>query len=99
MAAIPNNESAIGVTEFKSKCLGLIDDVATGKTDRIILLKHNQPVAAIVPIDKIDKSDQDPFELWGAMRDTLTILPGVDLTEPMEDVWDAWDAKVSDVEK
>ena len=37
--------------------------------------------------------------LWGAMRDTFTILPGVDLTEPMEDVWDAWDAKVWDVEK
>jgi prevent-host-death family protein len=96
MATIPKNESSIGVTEFKSKCLGLIDNVAQGKTDRIILLKHNQPVAAIVPIEK---SDADPFELWGAMRDTFTILPGVDLTEPMEDVWDAWDAKVWNVEK
>ena len=43
-------ENSIGVTAFKSQCLGLIDDVAQGKTGRIVLLKHNRPVAAIVPM-------------------------------------------------
>jgi antitoxin (DNA-binding transcriptional repressor) of toxin-antitoxin stability system len=79
-------ENSIGVTAFKSRCLALIDEVAEGKRDRIVLLKHNKPVAAIVPISP---QNEDPFEIWGAMRDTITILPGVDLTDPMDEEWDA----------
>ncbi|MGA2166602.1 MAG: hypothetical protein ABSG62_00225 [Terracidiphilus sp.] len=86
MSTSATNETTIGVTAFKSKCLGLIDDVAEGKTDRIVLLKHNKPVAAIVPIAR---DSDDPFELWGAMRGTVTFLPNVDLTESTGEVWDA----------
>ena len=50
MLNVSKNKSAIGVTAFKAQCLGLIDDVAQGKTDRIVLLKHNRPVASIVPL-------------------------------------------------
>jgi antitoxin (DNA-binding transcriptional repressor) of toxin-antitoxin stability system len=78
-------EAAIGVTAFKSQCLGLIDDVAKGKTGRIVLLKHNRPIAAIVPLPKAD----DSFDLWGAMRGTVTVAPGVDLTDPTGEIWDA----------
>jgi antitoxin (DNA-binding transcriptional repressor) of toxin-antitoxin stability system len=80
------SKTTIGVTAFKSKCLGLIDDVAEGKTDRIVLLKHNKPVAAIVPIAR---DSDDPFDLWGAMRGTLTVALGVDLTESTGEIWDA----------
>jgi antitoxin (DNA-binding transcriptional repressor) of toxin-antitoxin stability system len=86
MRALTKNQNAIGVTAFKAQCLGLIDEVAQGKKDRIVLLKHNKPIAAIVPIGK---DGDDPFELWGAMRDTVTFLPGVDLTESSGEVWDA----------
>ena len=86
MPAVSTNKTSIGVTAFKSQCLGLIDDVAQGKTDRIILLKHNKPVAAVVPIGR---DGDDPFELWGAMRDTMTIAPGVDLTDPVDVEWEA----------
>jgi prevent-host-death family protein len=79
-------EKSIGVTAFKSQCLGLIDKVAQGKTDRIVLLKHNRPVAAIVPIE--ETPDETP-DLWGAMRGTVTIAPGLDLTESTGEVWDA----------
>lgn len=84
MPAQPNSKGAIGVTAFKSQCLGLIDDVAQGKTDRIVLLKHNRPIAAIVPF-----GDDESFELWGAMRGTVTIPAGVDLTQGTGEVWDA----------
>jgi len=77
-------ESAIGVTAFKSQCLGLIDEVAQGKTGRIVLLKHNRPIAAIISLQ--DKTDPD---LWGAMRGTVTVAAGVDLTEPSGESWDA----------
>jgi antitoxin (DNA-binding transcriptional repressor) of toxin-antitoxin stability system len=86
MANTATNKHTIGVTAFKSRCLGLIDEVAEGKTDRIVLLKHNKPVAAIVPIAR---DAEDPFELWGAMRDTMTIAPGVDLTDPIDEEWEA----------
>ncbi len=86
MAAKSMNKTTIGVTAFKSQCLGLIDDVAQGKKDRIILLKHNRPIAAIVPIDE---EANENVELWGAMRGTVTIAPGVDLTESTDEIWDA----------
>ena len=80
------SEENIGVTAFKSQCLGLIDDVVKGKTGRIVLLKRNRPVAAVVPIRG---EEEDSVDLWGAMRGTVTIAPGVDLTEPTGEIWDA----------
>ena len=77
--------TSIGVTAFKTKCLGLIDKVAQGKTDRVVLLKHNRPVAALVPFHAAD----DDFDLWGAMSGTVTVPPGVDLTDTTGEVWDA----------
>ncbi len=83
MAADPLKETAIGVTAFKAQCLALIDDIARGKTRRVVLTKHNRPVAMIVPIE------QAPVELWGAMRGSVTIPPGTDLTQPTGEVWEA----------
>ena len=73
----------IGVTAFKAQCLGLIDEVAKGKTSRVVLLKHSKPVAAVVPLHS------EPFDLWGAMNGTVKIAPGVDLTEPTGEAWEA----------
>ena len=86
MTALPKTEQTIGVTAFKSQCLGLIDDVAQGKTGRVVLLKHKRPVAAIAPFP--DKSG-GALDLWGAMRGTVTVAPGVDLTDPAGEIWDA----------
>jgi len=82
-------ETSIGVTAFKSQCLGLIDDVATGKTKRIVLMKHNRPVAAIVPIQAEEENLNTLDGLWGAMRGVGTIPPGVDITEPTGEIWKA----------
>jgi antitoxin (DNA-binding transcriptional repressor) of toxin-antitoxin stability system len=89
MAGQNKDETSIGVTAFKSQCLSLIDDVVQGKTDRIILLKHNRPVAAIVPIEDKNQNLNTLDDLWGAMKGTFTIAPGVDLTEPTGEIWDA----------
>jgi antitoxin (DNA-binding transcriptional repressor) of toxin-antitoxin stability system len=89
MSKVFAEEATIGVTAFKSQCLGLIDQVAKGKKSRILLMKHNRPVAAIVPV-QLDEEDPDvPDDLWGAMEGTVTISPGVDLTEPIDVVWKA----------
>ena len=75
--------ASIAVTAFKAQCLALIDDVATGKTSAVVLTKHNRPVAAIVPLDA------EMPELWGAMRGSVTVAPGTDLTAPTGEIWDA----------
>jgi antitoxin (DNA-binding transcriptional repressor) of toxin-antitoxin stability system len=84
-----SDETSIGVTAFKSQCLGLIDDVAQGKTSRIVLMKHNRPVAALVRIAPETDDDETLGGLWGAMKGMMTIAPGVDITEPTGEVWDA----------
>ena len=83
MAIDPTDEKSIGVTAFKAQCLALIDDVARGKTRRIVLMKHNRPVAVIVPFDS------SPAPLWGAMRGTVKVTPGTDLTQGTGEVWEA----------
>jgi antitoxin (DNA-binding transcriptional repressor) of toxin-antitoxin stability system len=86
MPAPKQAEPTIGVTAFKAQCLGFIDDVAQGKTGRVVLLKHNRAVAALVPFSDDPSEDSD---LWGAMRGTVTIAPGFDLTDPTGETWDA----------
>jgi antitoxin (DNA-binding transcriptional repressor) of toxin-antitoxin stability system len=77
------DEVSIGVTAFKARCLALIDDVARGKTRRVVLMKHNRPVAAIVPMEG------SATELWGALRGTVKVGPGTDLTQGTGEVWEA----------
>jgi prevent-host-death family protein len=77
------NEVSIGVTAFKARCLALIDEVAQGKTRRVLLTKRNRPIAAIVPVER------ELAELWGAMRGTVKVAPGVDLTQGADEVWAA----------
>jgi antitoxin (DNA-binding transcriptional repressor) of toxin-antitoxin stability system len=77
------HELVIGVTAFKARCLSLIDEVAQGKTGRVLLTKHNRLVAAIVPLES------EPAELWGAMRGTVKVAPGTDLTKGAGEVWEA----------
>jgi prevent-host-death family protein len=82
---VPKRDHAaeIAVTDFKGRCLAVIDAVAQGKSGPVILLKRNRPVAAIVPI-----IDELP-DLWGAMAGSVTIASGTDLTAGTGELWDA----------
>ena len=83
MTDMSGDEVSIGVTALKARCLALIDEVAKGKTRRVVLTKHNRPIAALVPVE------EEPAELWGAMRGTITVAPGTDLTHCVDEVWEA----------
>jgi prevent-host-death family protein len=83
LAKPQRDETVIGVTAFKAKCLALIDEVARGKTRRVVLTKHGRPVAVLAP------AEGEEVELWGAMRGTVRVAPGTDLTQPTGEVWDA----------
>jgi antitoxin (DNA-binding transcriptional repressor) of toxin-antitoxin stability system len=49
----------------------------------VLLTKRNRPIAAIVPVER------EPAELWGAMRGTVKVTPGTDLTKGADEVWEA----------
>jgi antitoxin (DNA-binding transcriptional repressor) of toxin-antitoxin stability system len=83
MTADKPDEISIGVTAFRARCLALIDDVVQGKARRVLLMKHNRPVAAIVRVEG------EPEELWGAMCGTVKVAPCTDLTRGTGEVWDA----------
>ena len=45
----PAQQLTIGVAEFKTRCLALLDDVRT-RGDEIVVTKRGQPIAKIEPI-------------------------------------------------
>lgn len=69
-------ETTIPVTKFKAQCLAVIDRVSKGKAARIVLTKRGKPVAALVSISKALPNPR------GALKGTVFIPPGVDITEP-----------------
>ena len=79
------NEPAPGArtmkaSEFKAKCLKLMDEVAqTG--DEIIITKNGQPVAKLAPYRERPKS------WFGRDRDKLRILG--DIISPIDVEWEA----------
>ncbi len=83
MADRPDDETRIGVTAFKGRCLALIDEVARGKTGRVVLTRRDRPVAGRVPVGG------EAVELWGALRGAVTLAPGADLTAPTGERWAA----------
>ena len=70
----------IKASEFKAKCLALMDEVArTG--ERVVITKNGVPVAELGPHKKKAKS---PF---GLLKDEL-IITG-DIISPIDVEWDA----------
>ncbi len=67
-------------SEFKAKCLKLMDEVAeTG--EEIVITKNRRPIAKLTPLK------QRPETLFGMGRGRMKILG--DLDEPLEIVWEA----------
>lgn len=70
----------MSATEFRSKCLGLIDEVFETGIE-IVITKRGEPVARLVPYRKRPKT------LFGIDRGKIEILG--DLDEPLGIAWDA----------
>ena len=73
-------EWTMTATEFRAKCLGLIDEVAeTGR--EIVITKRGKPVARLVPYRR------RPRSLFGMDRGRMKILG--DIIAPIDVEWDA----------
>ena len=82
--ARPSKETTIGVTAFKARCLELIDDVALGKLDRVVLTKRGKAVAEVTACGA---AATKPFESsYGALAGMVVVRDDVDLTVPIGDI-------------
>lgn len=68
---------AVSAAEFKSRCLGLLDEVRDSGVE-IVVTKRGHPVARLVPIEELV-----PPPLHGS------IVREGDLVSPIGDDWDA----------
>ena len=83
MVTEPQNSPAprtIKASEFKAKCLKLMDEVAASG-EEIVITKNHRPVARLAP------HRQRPTTLFGMDRGRMEILG--DLDEPLGIVWEA----------
>ena len=75
-----NNMESIKASEFKAKCLRLMDEVArTG--DSLVITKNGTPVAMLAPYSKKRAS------LAGLHRGAVEILG--DIVSPIDEPWEA----------
>ena len=73
------DENVIKASEFKAKCLKLMDAIAeTG--DELVITKNGTPVAKLVPYVK-------PKSLYGMFKNDMRIVG--DIMEPLDVEWDA----------
>ena len=75
-------ETTIGVTDFKARCLELIDDVATGRLDRVVLTKRGEAVAEINAPALASVPQSEVPAPWSHMKGEIWIDPTWDPTEP-----------------
>ncbi|MCY4423573.1 MAG: type II toxin-antitoxin system prevent-host-death family antitoxin [Acidimicrobiaceae bacterium] len=76
----PDGAMTIKASEFKARCLKLMDEVAeTGK--EIVITKNGRPVSRLVP--HIER----PKTVFGIDRGRIEILG--DIIEPIDVEWDA----------
>ena len=69
-------------TEFKAKCLDILDRVGRREWERVVVTKRGVPVAVVTA------SAPETFSierLHGSMRGSVTIPPEFDLTAPILD--------------
>lgn len=70
----------VSASEFKAKCLNILDRVRTREFDRVVVTKRGVPVAVLVP----PAAEAVEVErLHGLLRGSVVVPPGLDLTEPI----------------
>jgi hypothetical protein len=76
-------QKTLTATEFKAKCLVLMDQLASGQLKRIIITKRGRQVGCLLPspVDADSVVPQDQF--WGAMKDVTLVPEDFDLTQPL----------------
>ena len=86
----PAGVRTIKASEFKARCLKLMDEVADNGAE-IVITKNGRPVSRLVPWRK------KPDTLFGIDRGKLEILGDVD--EPLDVAWEAETGRVQEEDR
>jgi prevent-host-death family protein len=79
---MPDTIQTISASEFKAKCLNILDRLDKHELDRVIITKRGRTVAVLLPPEPQADAARD---LYGFMRGSVVIADDVDLTEPVFD--------------
>ena len=86
MAAIetttPTETETISASEFKAKCLSILNRLASHELKRVTITNRGQPVAVLTPPERQADAVRG---IYGFMRGSVIIADDVDLTDPVLD--------------
>ena len=86
------NSETVSATEFKAKCLDLLNRVSARQISRLEITKRGKIVAVLIP----PASQREALEqLHGFLRGSVTVPEAVDLTAPVLD--EALDAEAGEL--
>ncbi len=74
------NAESISATEFKAKCLAILDRVGRREVERVTITKRGKVVAVVTPPDTEASRVR---QIHGFMRGSVVIHDDVDLTAPI----------------
>lgn len=69
----------IGASAFKARCLEIFKALESGKLARVTVTRRGRPVAELT-----SPAAERP-SMWGCHRGSVTVAPGIDLTDPVLD--------------
>jgi prevent-host-death family protein len=73
-------ETTISASEFKAKCLEILNQLSARKLTQVTITKRGRPVAVLTPPKE---ARDDVRKLYGCMKGTVVGLDEIDLTEPI----------------
>jgi prevent-host-death family protein len=73
-------ETTISASEFKAKCLEILNQLSARKLTQVTITKRGRPVAVLTPPKE---AGDEVRKLYGFMEGTVVGLDDVDLTEPI----------------
>jgi antitoxin (DNA-binding transcriptional repressor) of toxin-antitoxin stability system len=72
----------MNASEFKAKCLNILDHLADHTLDQVVITKRGRVVAILTPPPSNAAAVR---QLHGAMRGSVVMPPDLDLTAPIGD--------------
>jgi prevent-host-death family protein len=72
----------ISASDFKAKCLGILDRVGDRTLERVIITKRGRVVAMLIPPEDAAAGAR---QVHGFLRSSVEIPPDFDLTAPVVD--------------
>jgi prevent-host-death family protein len=73
-------ELKLGVSDFKARCLGLLDEVAS-KGAVLIITRHGRPIARVTPVSTPRKSTRDRWKGVGKIKGDIVRFSEAELWE------------------